>query len=60
MKIDKKLIKELVDNLKEFQLTELEYQEGQTKIKVSKASKNIDQLILAEEAITEFNQNLTN
>ena len=44
MKIDKKLIKELVDNLKEFQLTELEYQEGQTKIKVSKASKNIEQL----------------
>ena len=39
MKIDKKLIKELVDNLKEFNLTELEYQEGQTKIKVSKASK---------------------
>jgi len=37
MKIDKKLIKELVDNLKEFNLTELEYQEGQTKIKVSKA-----------------------
>ena len=29
MKIDKKLIKELVDNLKEFNLTELEYQEGQ-------------------------------
>tara|TARA_Y100001935_G_C17120868_1_gene415644 strand:- start:5 stop:430 length:426 start_codon:yes stop_codon:yes gene_type:complete len=43
MKIDKKLIKELVDNLKEFNLTELEYQEGQTKIKVSKASKNIEQ-----------------
>ena len=43
MKIDKKLIKELVDNLKEFQLTELEYQEGQTKIKVSKASKIVDQ-----------------
>ena len=43
MKIDKKLIKELVDNLKEFQLTELEYQDGQTKIKVSKASKVIDQ-----------------
>jgi len=39
MKIDKKLIKELTDNLKEFELTELEYQEGQTKIKVSKASK---------------------
>jgi acetyl-CoA carboxylase biotin carboxyl carrier protein len=43
MKIDKKLIKELVENLKEFQLTELEYQEGQTKIKVSKASKVLDQ-----------------
>jgi len=44
MKIDKKLIKELVDNLKEFELTELEYQEGQTKIKVSKASRGIDQV----------------
>ena len=42
MKIDKKLIKELVDNLKEFDLTELEYQDGQTKIKVSKASKGIE------------------
>ena len=42
MKIDKKLIKELVDNLKEFELTELEYQEGQTKIKVSKSSKVFD------------------
>ena len=44
MKIDKKLIKELVDHLKEFELTELEYQEGQNKIKVSKASKGIDQI----------------
>ena len=44
MKIDKKLIKELVDNLKEFELTELEYQDGQTKIKVSKASRGIDQI----------------
>ena len=44
MKIDKKLIKELVDNLKEFELTELEYQDGQTKVKVSKASKGIDQI----------------
>ena len=43
MKIDKKLIKELVDNLKDFSLTELEYQEGQTKIKVSRASKQVDQ-----------------
>ena len=44
MKIDKKLIKELVDNLKEFELTELEYQEGQTKIKVSKASRGVEQI----------------
>ena len=44
MKIEKKLIKELVDHLKEFELTELEYQEGQTKIKVSKASKGIEQV----------------
>jgi len=44
MKIDKKKIKELVDNLKEFELTELEYQEGQTKIKVSKAAKGVDQI----------------
>ena len=43
MKIDKKLIKELVDHLSEFNLTELEYQEGQTKIKVSKASKVLEQ-----------------
>ena len=44
MKIDKKLIKELVDHLNEFNLTELEYQEGQTKIKVSKASRGIEKI----------------
>tara|TARA_X000001036_G_scaffold423414_1_gene447303 strand:- start:75 stop:500 length:426 start_codon:yes stop_codon:yes gene_type:complete len=44
MKIDKKLIKELVDHLNEFNLTELEYQDGQTKVKVSKASKGIEQI----------------
>ena len=43
MKIDKKLIKELVDNLQEFNLSELEYQEGQTKIKVSRATKSLEQ-----------------
>ena len=42
MKINKNLIKELVDHLKEFNLTELEYSEGQTKIKVSKAAKSIE------------------
>ena len=44
MKIDKKLIKELVEHLNEFNLTELEYQEGQTKVKVGKGSKNIEQI----------------
>jgi len=42
MKIDKKLIKELVENLKEFNLSELEYQDGQTKIKVSKVNNIIE------------------
>ena len=44
MKIDKKLIKELVEHLNEFNLTELEYQEGQLKVKVAKGSKNIEQI----------------
>ena len=41
MKIDKKLIKELVNNLDEFNLTELEYQDGDKKIKVSIRAKPI-------------------
>tara|TARA_B100000683_G_C12040059_1_gene369976 strand:- start:64 stop:489 length:426 start_codon:yes stop_codon:yes gene_type:complete len=44
MKIDKKLIKELVDHLNEFGLTELEYQDGEKKVKVSKGSRAIDQI----------------
>ena len=44
MKIDKKLIKELVEYLSEFNLSELEYQDGETKIKVSKALKGIESL----------------
>ena len=39
MKINKKIIKELVDCLSEFNLSEIEYQEDSIKIKVSKASK---------------------
>ena len=41
MKIDKKLIKELVDHLEEFKLTELEYRDGDKKIKVSRTAKGI-------------------
>ena len=44
MKIDKKLIKELVEYLKEFNLTELEYKDGQNKIKVSRAVKGVENL----------------
>ena len=39
MKIDKKIIKELVDCLSEFNITEVEYQEGGKKIKVSKTQR---------------------
>ena len=38
MKINKKIIQELVDYLKEFGLTEIEYSDGTTKVKVSKSS----------------------
>ena len=41
MKIDKNLIKELVNYLNEFSLTELEYMDGSKKIKVSKSNKGV-------------------
>ena len=41
MKIDKKIIKELSDYLKEFSLTEIEITEKDTKIKVSKNNVSI-------------------
>ena len=40
MKIDKKIIEELVGYLKEFNLSEIEYAEGATKVKVSRAINN--------------------
>ena len=42
MKIDKKIIKELSDYLDEFNLSELEYTEKDTKIKVSKNNFSIN------------------
>ena len=51
MKINKKLIKELVENLEEFKLTELEYSEKDIKIKVSRqnhTSQNISPAITIE------------
>ena len=45
MKIDKKIIKELSEYLDEFNLTEIEYTDKDTKIKVSKsASSNSSQI----------------
>ena len=40
MKIDKNIIKELTDYLNEFNLTEIEYTEKDTKIKVSKITSS--------------------
>ena len=40
MKIDKKIIEELVGYLKEFNLSEIEYAEGTKKVKVSRAINN--------------------
>ena len=45
MKIDKKIIKELTDYLNEFNLTEIEYIEKDTKIKVSKSSSSVSSQI---------------
>ena len=42
MKIDKKIIKELSEYLDEFNLTEIEYTEKDTKIKVSKNNVSIN------------------
>ena len=55
MKINKKLIKELVDNLDEFKLSELEYSEKDIKIKVSRQTK-MSQNISPEITIERNNQ----
>ena len=47
MKINKKIIEELTDYLKEFNLSEIEYAEGTTKVKVSR-SINISNTISSE------------
>ena len=55
MKIDKKLIKELVESLDEFNLTELEYQDGDKKVKVSKGIKSSNE-ISKSSAVTPSNK----
>ena len=45
MKIDKNIIKELTDYLNEFNLTEIEYTDKDTKIKVSKSNTATSQVV---------------
>ena len=55
MKIDKKIIKELSDYLDEFNLTELEYTEKDTKIKVSKNNISINNQQFSKPTFSEVN-----
>ena len=48
MKINKQTIKELSEYLSEFNLTEIEYTDKDTKIKVSKTNTNISQPIVSQ------------
>ena len=60
MKIDKNIIKELTDYLNEFNLTEIEYTEKDTKIKVSKSnSSSSNQVISVAETKPEFKERIS-
>jgi len=52
MKIDKKIIKELTDYLNEFNLTEIEYTDKDTKIKVSKSNSTSSNHIVSDTILT--------
>ena len=52
MKIDKKLIKELVDCLSEFNITEIEYQDGEKKIKVSKTNRSSSEQVRSSAVVS--------
>ena len=57
MKIDKNIIKELTEYLNEFNLTEIEYTDKDTKIKVSKStSSNSNQTISVANAPTKIHE----
>ena len=49
MKIDKKIIEELTGYLKEFNLSEIEYAEGTTKVKVSRSLTSSGSIIAPSE-----------
>ena len=52
MKIDKNIIKELTEYLNEFNLTEIEYTEKDTKIKVSKSNSSSSNQVISVAAST--------
>ena len=52
MKIDKNIIKELTEYLSEFNLTEIEYTDKDTKIKVSKTNQNSSNQVVSVAAST--------
>ena len=58
MKIDKKIIEELVGYLKEFNLSEIEYAEDKTKVKVSRSLNNSP--ITFSDSIKKQSSNLKN
>ena len=60
MKIDKKLIKELVDSLEQYKLSELEYSEKDIKIKVARNSANEGNKIVVSQNLKELQKNPTN
>ena len=60
MKINKKIIKELSDYLEEFNLTELEYTEKDTKIKVSKNNVTINNQSLPKSKNESLSSEITN
>ena len=60
MKIDKKIIQELTGYLKEYNLSEIEYAEGTTKVKVSRSintSNTISSEVKKKISVTEDNGN---
>tara|TARA_B110000438_G_C15164809_1_gene373386 strand:+ start:69 stop:473 length:405 start_codon:yes stop_codon:yes gene_type:complete len=60
MKIDKKIIEELVGYLKEFNLSEIEYAEETTKVKVSRSINSLNTLSPEVKKQKEVNDNGTN
>tara|TARA_Y100000996_G_C22381715_1_gene585361 strand:+ start:399 stop:824 length:426 start_codon:yes stop_codon:yes gene_type:complete len=61
MKINKNIIKELTDYLNEFNLTEIEYTEKDTKIKVSKSiSANVNQVSDTPPSINKIKNEIKN